>query len=288
MSDRSVAAVFRQAVGHALDGRVVLPRDFQGFPGTVHGGGAAALFLHAAGLEPSRPVRLVLKLLRAIPVEVPLHLVREEDPEGIRLALHQGDRPLAEGVVSEGAGAPSDSSRLLAAWRASRTPAGQLPGTATCLACGSANPLGLQLRLEYNDRFIWREFEPRALYQSPEGLPEPALAPIVLDEIGWWLGALGQGECGVTNELTIALLGSLPRGPLLVLGDRGSIRLEDDPRGRYCRAEAVLLTRSGEPLAAAAVRFAGSRAYSKRLLPALIAESGDAIYRLFPHYAPKS
>jgi len=194
---------------------------------------------------------------------------------------------LAEGVVSAGE-IPLDAAWVVEAWRNARTPVGRLPGTATCLACGSANPLGLQLRFEYNDRFVWREFEPRLPYRSPDDELHPALATVALDEIGWWLGALDQEECGVTNDITITLLSPLRPGPLLVLGDRTAVRRGDDPRGRYSMAEAFLLTLSGAPLAVGRVRFAGSRAYTKRLLPAFVAESGEAIYRIFPRYAPQA
>ena len=279
----SVAEALRRAVGGPS--RVVFPREFQGFAGTVHGGGTAAFFLDAAGLPPGEPARLDTVLGRTVPVECPLEVVREAGPEGVRLGLRQGERLLAEGVVSRGEDLPPDPAGLLGAWRSARTPSGRLPGTATCLACGSTNPLGLQLRFDYNDRFVWREFEPRPPYEGPGGGLHPALAPILLDEIGWWLGALDQGECGVTNEVAVALFGPLPRGPLLALGDRAAVRRAGDSRGRYSRAEALLLTRSGSPLAAATVQFAGSRVYSKRLLPVFAAESGEAIYRLFPRYA---
>lgn len=275
-----MAEALRQAVGGALDGRVVFPRDFQGFPGTVHGGGTAAFFLHAAGLPPGGPARLSVALARSVPVESPLEVGREAGPDGIRLALRQRERLLAQGVVSAG-DAPLGTAGIWEAWRAARTSVGWLPGTATCLACGSANPLGLQLRFEHNDRFVWRSFEPRPPYLHPNGEPHPALATVALDEIGWWLGALDQGECGVTNDLAATLLSPLRPGPLLVLGDRTAVRRENDPRGRYSWAEAVLLTLSGEPLAVGRVRFAGSRAYTKRLLPAFVADSGEAIYRIF-------
>jgi len=284
MSDVSVAEALRRAVGGPS--RVIFPREFQGFVGTVHGGGTAAFFLDAAGLPPGAPARLDTVLGRTVPVECPLEVVREAGPGGVRLGLRHEGRLLAEGVVGRGEGLPLDPSGLLGAWRSARTPSGRLPGTATCLACGSTNPLGLQLRFDYNDRFVWRGFEPRLPYEEPGGGLHPALAPILLDEIGWWLGALDQGECGVTTEIAVALVEPLPREPLLVLGDRAAVRRTGDSKGRYSRAEALLLTRSGTPLAAATVRFAGSRVYSKRLLPVFATESGEGVYRLFPRYAP--
>lgn len=285
MSALTMAEALRQAYGGAPDGRVVFPQEFQSFPGTVHGGGTAAFFLDAAGASPGQPLRVRTELARSVPVESPLEVRREAGPGGIRLALRQGARLLAEGVVSVG-DAPLELTGIFDGWQTARTSVGRLPGTATCLACGSVNPLGLQLRFDHNDRFVWREFEPRPPYLGPNGQSHPALATIALDEIGWWLGALDQGECGVTNDITITFLSPLRPGPLLVLGDRMAVRRGDDPRGRYSWAEAALLTLAGEPLAVGRVRFAGSRAYTRRLLPAFVADSGEAIYRFFPRSAP--
>ena len=35
----------------------------------------------------------------------------------------------------------------------------------------------------------------------PAGGLHPALAPVVLDEIAWWLGALAMREGGLTNRI---------------------------------------------------------------------------------------
>ncbi|HEX2481921.1 MAG TPA: hypothetical protein VHQ69_08585, partial [Methylomirabilota bacterium] len=99
----------------------------------------------------------------------------------------------------------------------------------------------------------------------------------------WWLGALRQRECGVTTDVRITLLDSLPLAPLLVLGDRAEVMSEDDPRGRYCRATGVVFAPDGTILATSQVRFAGSRAYTRRLVePFLTVSPLDELARWFP------
>ena len=269
------------ASAEAARGQITFPRDLHGFPGTVHGGAVAALF-HRLTL-PRPPVHLRMDLLRGVPTDTPLRLTTGRTGPHARLALEQGERRLAEAMLSREAVPSIDPAPVMDAWTQHRSPQGEIPGTRTCLACGSANPLGLGVRFLVNDRLLWREYTPRSGYRARDGSAHPALATIVLDELGWWLGALAQGECGVTTEVAITLFRSLPAGPLLVVGDRAAVRVDDDPRGRYCRASGYLLTPGGELLAAGDVRFAGSRAYTRRLLePFLEATDLDTLLRFFP------
>jgi hypothetical protein len=199
------------------------------------------------------------------------------------LALRHDNRELAQATLSRQVSPALDPAPLLEAWRACPTADGEIPGTATCLACGSENPLGLRVRFLWNERLLWREYTPRAEYRAADGSLHPALATIMLDELGWWLGALAQGECGVTTEVTITIVRSLPFAPLIALGDRTSVQNADDPRGRYCRTSGVLVTPDGRLLATADIRFAGSRVYTKRLLePFLETTPVEALFRLFP------
>ena len=139
------------------------------------------------------------------------------------------------------------------------------------------------MRFSFDDRLLWCEYTPGASYQAADGSLHPALVTIALDELGWWLGALAQRECGVTTEVAISVMEPLPFAPLLVVGDRAGVRPDDDPRGRYVRAGGLVLTRDGTPLASAEVRFAGSPAYTKRLLqPFLETTPHDSLFRVFP------
>jgi len=277
----TIEEALRGALADAAHGRVSFPRDLQGFPGTVHGGAVGALFYRAT--TPRPPAELRLTLRRGVPTDTALALVTGSSGARARLELRQGDRALAEATLSRQVARAPDPTPLLEAWRAHPQPDGEIPGTATCLACGSGNPLGLRVRFLWNSRLLWRQYTPRAEYRAAGGSLHPALATIMLDELGWWLGALAQGECGVTTEVTVTILRPLPFAPLLVLGDRALVRSTDDPRGRYCRTSGVLVRPDGTLLATADVQFAGSRAYTRRLLqPFLEVTPAEDLFRLFP------
>ena len=66
--------------------------------------------------------------------------------------------------------------------------------------------------------------------------------------------------------------------------NQAAVRPDHDPRGRYVRAQGCLLTPDGVPLAACEVRFAGSAAYTRRLLqPFLETTDPEILFRLFPN-----
>jgi len=278
----TVEEALRRALGRAGQGEVTFARDFQGFPGTVHGGAVAALFYRAT--TPRPPVQLRMELARGVPTETPLRLTTGSAGTVARLALAQDDRHLAGAELARGPLPPLDPQPMLEAWQTRDRSADELPGTAACLACGSANPLGLGIRFFADARLLWREYTPRETYRAADGSLHPALATILLDELGWWLGALAQQECGVTTEVSVSVFRPLPFAPLLALGDRAAVRPDHDPRGRYVRAQGCLLTPDGVPLAACEVRFAGSAAYTRRLLqPFLETTDPEILFRLFPN-----
>ena len=74
--------------------------------------------------------------------------------------------------------------------------------------------------------------------------------------------------------------------PLLALGPRASVRTSD-PKGRIWQTQALIVTQDWQPVAAAEVEFAGSRAFSKVMLPRFVAgtdaEAG-ALQKTFPRY----
>ena len=275
----TVEAAFQSAVAGAWSGELSIPGDLHGFPGTAHGGAVAAV-VHRLTL-PRFPARIRLSLRRPVPTGTPLRLVSGSAGAEARVGIWQDDRHLADGRVSRAPAGPASSPPA----RAEATlgvPEGHTPRTRTCLGCGTDNPLGLGLQLQVNPRFIWQRYEPRESYRIRDGLAHPALATVILDELGWWLGALALGECGVTTEMLVTLWRPIPFAPLLVLGDRAATR-PDDTRGRYRRAAAGLFTDTGAPVATGDVRFGGSRAYTRRLLePFLGATSLADLSRVFP------
>jgi hypothetical protein len=281
VSSMTVEDALRRALADAARGRVTFPRDFQGFPETVHGGAVAGLFYRVTTPQP--PVHLRMELSRSVPTETPLALTTGSQGTLARLALAQADRRLAEATLSRDDVPPPDARAALAAWREGTPARGEVPGTATCVACGSASPLALGLRFRFNDRLLWREHTPRDGYRAADGSLHPVAVTIALDELGWWLGALAQGECGVTTEVELTVYRPIPFGPVVVLGDRAAVTFDDDPRGRYCRASGVVVSADGDVVAAGRVRFAGSRAYTKRLLqPFLETTDAEVFCRFFP------
>jgi hypothetical protein len=264
----TIDEALRQAAQDAARGVVTIPADLHGFPGTAHGGAVAALF-HRLTL-PRPPVAIHVELQRGVPTETPLGLRTGSAGATARLALTQGERSLAEATLHREDLTPPDVAPLRARWTAEHDPQQEVPGTVTCLACGSANPLGLGVRFLVNDAFLWREYRPPETYRTREGT-HPAFALVLLDELCWWLGALAQKECGVTTDVRIALFAPIPFAPLLVVGDRAAVESDADPRGRYSRTGGMLLGPDGTVLATANVRFAGSRAYTRRLVEPFLA-----------------
>ena len=277
----TIDEALQQAAAGAARGVVTVPADLHGFPGTAHGGAVAAVF-HRLAL-PRPPVGIRVELLRGRPDR---HASRPSHGQQ-RRHRPAGPPPAATGRSPRPRSAARAWRRRTslpsgARWALDHPERDEVPGTATCLACGSANPLGLGVRFWMTDRFLWRECVPPATYRTREGA-HPALALILLDELGWWLGALAQQECGVTTDVRITLFETLPLGPLLVLGDRAAVGTDEDPRGRYCRTAGALLGPDGTLLASAEVRFAGSRAYTRRLLePFLATTPPETLARWFP------
>jgi hypothetical protein len=276
----TIDEALRQAAAEAARGIVTVPADLHGFPGTAHGGAVAALF-HRLTL-PRAPVELHLAIRRGVPTATPLELRTGSAGATAQLALVQGERPLAEATLRREGLAPPDVAPLRARWTAEHDAGEEVPGTATCLACGWSNPLGVGIRFLANDRFLWRECVPPPAYRAHGGA-HPALALILLDELGWWLGALAQKECGVTTDVRVSLFEALPFAPLLVVGDRAAVRVDDDPRGRYCWTAGAILGPDGTLLAGAEVRFGGSRAYTRRLVEPFLANTPlEELIRWFP------
>ena len=91
-----------------------------------------------------------------------------------------------------------DATAVPAAWRGGHAGV-TLPMSDDCLACGSRNPLGLQTALSFDDEGVWARVEPGLPWRTGAALHD-ALAPVLLDEVAWWLGALTMRE-GYARQL---------------------------------------------------------------------------------------
>jgi hypothetical protein len=231
---------------------------------------------------------LPLGITMALKGEFPLGTPVQMEAEGTGDAACRVQLVGPKGVIAEATGGPAPSPPPIPGpvrqrWEARRGGSHTVPGTAGCLACGSENLRGLFMRLEYNDEFAWKVLTPRQHFQNPDGTAFWGTAPILLDEIGWWLGALQAQEFGVTNVVEVTLHRPIPAGELILLGDRAALRQVNK---RTWRAPASLLDPAWNVLATAEVEFAASRVYAKLLLPAFVGDAErQALARVFPKYA---
>ncbi|MFN0150003.1 MAG: hypothetical protein ACKVU1_04715 [bacterium] len=159
----------------------------------------------------------------------------------------------------------------------------EVPGTAMCLSCGFANPRGLRFRYHADDAAVWKRLALPSHFLSRSRAAFHGAAAIALDEIGWWLGALAFGGCGVSTRLRVVCdPEALADSPLLIAGNRRDAA-PADAKGRFWTSRARIFNASGRCAAAATILFAGSHAYTRAML-ADLADASDsaAINRVFP------
>jgi len=236
--------------------------------------------------EQEGPRRLATKILRAVPLETQLSLIAAHHDREVNVTLSRGIEPVARATARNGGGVADGGD--FSQWAQRNGPHWVAPITRGCLACGRENPIGCQLRLSFDDRWLWCEHQPRPPYRSADGALDPALFPIVLDEIGWWLGAIRTGECGVTVEVETAVNCDEVAfdEPLVFLGEHADAPATDS-KGHFWTTTGGIFTRSGGLLASTTVIYAASRIYSKRLIPALLTlNPPESVRRVFPEYVP--
>ncbi len=272
------------------------PPDLQGPPEAGHGGGAAALLFEMIRMVAGerggetvlpRPVRIAVVLHREIPLDTPLRAEVTSEGGIWRSRILRDDRPVVEAAVTPAAAPAAPPTDIRREWEAPRGDTFTVPGYEMCLGCGFRNPRGAQIRFECEEHFVWKHLAPQMHFRCEDGSLFPGYHIIVGDELGWWMGALRQGECGLSSKLTVTLGETVRHGTsLLALGPRASVRTSD-PKGRIWQAEALIVTADWQPVAAAEVEFAGSRAFSKVMLPKFIATTdaeAAALRRTFPRY----
>ncbi len=276
--------------GEQGQGQVTLPPLLQGYSGNGQGGGLATLAWELARpLTPQEftyPVRVVLRILRSVEVQVPLGVSAVRDPtsSACEVTLTREGRALAEARVQWGPGVQVTESPTEDFARLAKTTAPWgTAHTAMCLGCGVRNPIGLQARFQYDDTAMWHLHRPGPALAWGAAQCYPGAMFVGLDELAWWLGALRMAEAGVTTEITITLLASQPFDePVLFAGSRARV-VSADPRDRIWRVGAWALSVRGHPLAHADVRFAGSRVYTKRVIPSFLETSPrEVVQQIFP------
>ena len=247
----------------------------------MHGGCLLALVDAAAerlGIA-AGPRRIEGRLTSSVPIETALDLVTERTAEATSLSIRQGGLTLTSGGVIALAEAPPVSSAAIdGVGRA-------LPMSDHCLACGALNPLGLQVALNFDEAGVWTRLTPREPWRTDERL-HPALAPVLLDEVSWWLGALVMKEGGLTNRLTVSLHApDLPFGEALIAAGRFAEVTAIDKRRTFWRTESTLRSASGRLLATGSIVFRGGPEYSERQIPYFRSRTTPETFReMFPAY----
>jgi hypothetical protein len=297
---RQCASVWPAGTGGAVAGRLVVAPDLSGPPGVAHGGGTTALFfelarsrLEAAGRDVADclPVEIGVALPQELTVATPHDLagafeVRGDGAWTFGLAARRDGLLIAEARV-----APAGGSGRAGDLAGERPPAADrafaVPGSESCLVCGSRNARGLSLRLAYDAARVGKALAAPPAFRDGSGRLSPAYGFLVLDEVGWWLGALHTGECGVTNRLRVVVWDTAGPGEAVsVVGPRDGLT-PLDRKGRQWEGRVTLCGGDGRVLMSGEVAFAGSRAYSKMMLPGLLAASEAAdVFRAFPRYGP--
>lgn len=273
-----------------------IPPDLQGPPAAGHGGGTTALLLEMARMVAGerggeavlpRPLVIDVSLHHEMPLDTPVRAEVEPAATGWSCRLTRADRLIAEATVSPGAGAlEPPPSEVRQRWADRQGPGLVVPRYEWCLGCGLRNPRGAQTRFVYDQDFMWQELAPQDHFRCADGALAYAFACIVTDELGWWMGALRQGECGLSSRVRLTLGGAVRHaGRLLALGDRRAVS-PVGAKGRVWATRAMLLTEDWRPVAAADVQFSGSRAFTRDMLPLFVSEEGgESLRRAFPRYA---
>jgi hypothetical protein len=269
-------------------GRLLAPASLQSWPGIVHGGGLVALLDAAARAlgAGDGPRRLEGRLTSSVPIETALDLEGHAERDAATVTVLERAQPLTSVGVDAGAGGdPAEPAPR--EWTAAGREGWPMPLSDQCLACGAHNPLGLQLGLRWDDDGVWARFLPRAPWRGPGDRLDPALAPVLLDEIAWWLGALVTKEGGLTNRISVTLLrpDAAAPGPVTAVGRFADVT-PVDRRRIFWRTRAGVLAADGTVLAVASIVFRPGAEYSARQMPFFRARTDPEVFaRMFPGYA---
>jgi hypothetical protein len=249
----------------------------------VHGGGLVAILDAAARALGSRDEPRVIegRLTSSVPVATALALEGSAAFGGAVVTILQDGQTLTSASVRPATTPPEATPP----GRASGDGAA-LPMSEDCLACGARNPLGLQQALRFDAEGVWARLVPREPWRLDATRVHVALAPVLLDEVAWWLGALTMREGGLTNRIQVTLhVASLPAsGSLFAVG-----RLADvtpvDRRRTFWRTACALFDEGGRTLAEAAIVFRGGPEWSARQVPYFKGRTDAATFaRMFPNY----
>ena len=282
----TIASVLKRSFDdRAGEQLVTLDPALQGLPDTAHGGSVLAVFDAVASVAGTRAVGGTYR--RRVPLGVPLALAHGREGNAHVFALRGEDGSvLVDGRVAAARGATDDLAH--AAQPAAHAADGhRLPISRACFACGTDNPLGLQVQLAFDETTVSGAWTPREPFRDADDALAPAALTTLLDEAAFWLGALATGESGMTTVLDVTLHRRVPFGtPITVAGRRASARPRPDDR-RYWDTEVAAYDSAGARVASGRITFVAVRGAARRLVAGMLALNDAAIVRrVFPAYAP--
>ena len=283
MHQSSIGKPLADAVHVGPDGRGRFAADaaLQSWPGIVHGGGlVAALDEAATRLGLARGARRVEgRLTSSVPIATSLELHAQASGDGVTVSILQNGQPLTTGFVTVAPGVPDGSSVWLGGAEGTTLPMSDL-----CLACGARNPIGLKVALDFDDTGVWARLSPPPAWRIGRAF-HPALAPVLMDEVAWWLGALVMKEGGLTNRIGLTWLAPADADgdDEVVCAGRFEEVLPVDRRRTFWRVPVTLSTGAGRLLAVASIVFRGGPEYSGRQLEYFRARVTPEVFRrMFP------
>jgi uncharacterized protein (TIGR00369 family) len=110
----------------------------------------------------------------------------------------------------------------------------KLSGYPGCMACGKANPRGLQLDLYFGNGRVETRFRIPEYAQGFPGAAHGGILCTILDEVMAWVAIETTGRFFVTGEMNVRFLAPAVTGDEIVA--RGEIA-EDKRRYLICRGE---------------------------------------------------
>ena len=227
------------------------------------------------------PRRVDGRLTSSVPIETALDLQVDRGESALGLTILQDGHTLTSGSVAD----LPPSSAAARAWDGG-SDGSSLPMSDYCLACGALNPLGLQVALSFDDEGVWARLTPRAPWRTGGDRLHPGLAPVLLDEVAWWLGALVMKQGGLTNRLAVSLHepDAAFDGALVAAGRFADVAPVDRKR-TFWRTESTLSTASGKVLATASIVFRGGLDYSERQMAYFKPRTPAETFRkMFPNH----
>jgi uncharacterized protein (TIGR00369 family) len=126
----------------------------------------------------------------------------------------------------------------------------KIAGYPHCMACGKANPRGLQLDLYYVEGRVETRYRLPGHVQGFPGAAHGGVLCTILDEVMAWAAIESTGRFYVTGEMNVRFLAPAVPGDEILA--RGEIA-EDKRRYLLCRGE--VLAADGRPLAKAEGKF---------------------------------